>query len=354
MDEEALSWFVDDTVAKAVLSVPGVGRFERVGGVQREVRVEVNPTALAALGVTPGDISRALRQVQQESSGGKGQLGLSEQAVRTIATVRQAANLDALPVALANGRQVRLDQVAVVRDSIADRTTVALLNGVSAVGFKVYRAKGFDETRIVEGVTTALDRLKASDPSLTYTHVSGSVAYTQEQYRGSMHMLYEGGLLAVAVVFFFLRDWRATLIAATALPLSILPAFAAMSWLGYSLNIITLLALAVVVGILVDDAIVEIENIERHSRMGRHIEQAVSDAVTEIALAVTATTMSLVVVFLPTTFMSGVPGQGPGQGTLDALVPVERAMVPRPSKDNGARRPRHLPRIHRPRSVPPI
>ncbi len=308
MDEEALSWFVDDTVAKAVLGVQGVGRLERVGGVQREVRVEVNPTELAALGVTAADVSRALRQVQQESSGGKGQLGRLEQAVRTVATVRRAAELDALPIALGDGRQVRVDQLAIVRDGIADRTTAALLNGVPAVGFKVYRAKGFDETRIVEGVTAALDRLKASDQSLTYTHVSGSVAYTLEQYEGSMHMLYEGGLLAVVVVFFFLWDWRATLIAAAALPLSILPTFAAMFWLGYSLNIITLLALAVVVGILVDDAIVEIENIEHHSRMGKPIAQAVTAAVSEIALAVTATTMSLVVVFLPTTFMSGVPG----------------------------------------------
>ena len=327
MDEEALSWFVDDTVAKAVLGVVGVGRFERTGGVQREVRIEVNPTELAALGVTPGDISRALRQVQQESSGGKGQLGMSEQAVRTIATERQVSDFAALPVALADGRQVRLDQVASVRDGIADRTTIAQLNGIPAVGFKIYRAKGFDETRIVEGVAAALERLAADEPSLTYTHVSGSVAYTQEQYEGSMHMLYEGGLLAVVVVFFFLRDWRATLIAAVALPLSILPAFAVMSWLGYSLNIITLLALAVVVGILVDDAIVEIENIERHSRHGKPIGQAVSEAVAEIALAVTATTMSLVVVFLPTTFMSGVPGLFFKQFGWTAVVAVLASLV---------------------------
>ena len=327
MDEEALSWFVDDTVAKAALGVPGVGRFERIGGVQREVRIEVNPTELAALGVTPGDISRAVRQVQQESSGGKGQLGMSEQAVRTIATERQVADFAALPIALANGRQIRLDQVASVQDGIADRTTIAQLNGVSAVGFKIYRAKGFDEIRIVEGITAVLKRLAAAEPSLTYTHVSGSVAYTKEQYEGSMHMLYEGGLLAVVVVFFFLRDWRATLIAAVALPLSILPAFAAMSWLGYSLNIITLLALAVVVGILVDDAIVEIENIERHSRHGKPIAQAVSEAVAEIALAVMATTMSLVVVFLPTTFMSGVPGLFFKQFGWTAVVAVLASLV---------------------------
>jgi multidrug efflux pump subunit AcrB len=308
MNEEALSWFVDDTVDKAVLAVPGVGRFERIGGVQREVRIDVDPVRLAALGVTATDVSRALRQVQQESSGGQARLGGADQAVRTIATVRQASELEALPIVLPDGRQVRLDQVAIVRDDTAERTQAALLDGKPAVGFKIFRAKGFDETRIAIGVRAALQRLKVADPSLNYTQISGSVAYTLEQYRGSMDMLYEGALLAVVVVFLFLRDWRATLIVAAALPLSVLPAFAAMSWLGYSLNILTLLALAVVVGILVNDAIVEIENIERHSRMGKPIREAVGDAVTEIGLAVTATTMSLVAVFLPTALMGGIPG----------------------------------------------
>jgi multidrug efflux pump subunit AcrB len=308
MDEEALSWFVDDTVSKMVLGVPGVGRFERVGGVQREVRIEVDPVRLAALGVTAADVSRALRRVQQESSGGRGQLGEAEQSVRTIATVRQAADLAALPIALPSGRKVRLDQVASVHDTIAERAQAALLDGKPVVGFKIYRARGFDETRIAEGVRQALERLKAGDASLSFTPVSGTAGYTLEQYRGSMNMLYEGALLAVLVVWWFLRDWRTTLIAAAALPLSILPAFAAMFWLGYSLNTLTLLALAVIVGILVDDAIVEIENIERHRNMGKPIRQAAADAVTEIALAVIATTMSLVVVFLPTAMMSGVPG----------------------------------------------
>jgi multidrug efflux pump subunit AcrB len=308
MDEEALSWFVDDTVGKTVLGVPGVGRFERVGGVQREVRVEVDPVRLAALGVTAADVSHALRQVQQESSGGRGQLGEAEQSVRTIATVRQAVDLAALPITLPGGRKVRLDQVASVHDTIAERAQAALLDGKPVLGFKIYRAKGFDETRIAEGVRRALEQLKSAHASLSLTPVSGSVGYTLEQYQGSMRMLYEGALLAVLVVWWFLRDWRSTLIAAAALPLSILPAFAVMAWLGYSLNTLTLLALAVIVGILVDDAIVEIENIERHSHMGKPIRQAAADAVTEIALAVIATTMSLVVVFLPTALMSGVPG----------------------------------------------
>ncbi len=308
LNEEALSWFVDNTIAKTVLSVPGVGRFDRVGGVQREVRVEVDPVKLAALGITAGDVSRALQSAEQESSGGRGQLGMGEQAIRTIATVRQASELAALPIPLAGGRSIRLDQIASVHDTVAERAQAAFLDGKPVVGFKVFRAKGFDETAIAEGVNAALKKLQESNPGLTVTPLSGSVGYTLEQYKGSIDMLYEGALLAIVVVWAFLRDWRATLIAAAALPLSILPAFAAMYWLGYSLNTLTLLALAVIVGILVDDAIVEIENIARHAQMGKPIKKAAADAVTEIALAVVATTMSLVVVFVPTALMGGVPG----------------------------------------------
>ena len=308
MDEEALSWFVDDIVAKSVLGVTGVGRFERVGGVQREVLIEVDPTRMASLGISAGDISRALRQIQQESSGGRGQLGGQEQSLRTIATVRQAQELAALRITLPNGRVFRLDQVATIVDGAAERSQAALLDGKPAVGFNVYRARGFDEVTIAQEVQTALAALQQSDPSLEMTPISGTVEQTLEQYEGSMTMLFEGAILAVLVVWFFLRDWRATLVSAAALPLSILPAFAAMAWLGYSLNTVTLLALAVVVGILVDDAIVEIENIERHRHLGKSIREATEDAVTEIALAVTATTMTLVAVFLPTAMMSGIAG----------------------------------------------
>jgi multidrug efflux pump subunit AcrB len=327
MDEEALSWFVDDTVGKALLGVAGVGRFERVGGVQREVRVEVDPVALASLNATAGDVSRAVQRMQQDSSGGRGQLGGAEQSIRTVATVRQAADLAALPVILSDGRDVRLDQLAQVRDTIAERSQAALLDGKPVVGFNLYRAKGFDETRIAAAVDKAIAALKASDPSLTVTPVSSTVDYTLEQYHGSMQMLYEGALLAILVVWLFLRDWRATLVAAAALPLSILPTFAAMSLLGYSLNTLTLLAMAVIVGILVDDAIVEIENIERHRRMGKSVMKATSDAVTEIALAVMATTLTLVVVFVPTALMSGIPGLFFRQFGWTAVVAVLASLL---------------------------
>ncbi len=327
MDEEALSWFVDDSIGKAVLGVPGVGRFARVGGVQREVRIEVDPVRLASLGVTAADVSRALREVEQQSSGGRTQLGGNEQSVRTIATIRHAAELDGLPIALAGGRQVRLDQVATVRDDIAERTQIAMLNGQAVVGFQIYRAKGFDETKVAAQVQKTLDALTAAHPSLSFQLVTDNVEYTREQYEGSMDMLYEGALLAVLVVWFFLHDWRATLVAATALPLSILPTFAAMAWLGFSLDILTLLALAIVVGILVDDAIVEIENIERHRHMGKSRIKAAEDAVTEIALAVIATTMSIVAVFAPTAMMQGIPGMLFKQFGWTAVIAVLSSLL---------------------------
>ena len=261
MDEEALSWFTDDTVARAILGVPGVGRFERVGGVQREVQVNVDPVRLQALNVTAVDISRALKRVQQEASGGRGQLSGAEQGMRTIATVRQSSDLAALPIALADGRSIRLDQVADVIDTIAERTQAALLDGKPAIGFQVSRSKGYDETEIAAGVEQALAELRQKHVGLHVELIRSGVAHTHGQYRASMEMLYEGAFLAVLVIWWFLRDWRATLIGAAALPLSIIPTFAVMYWMGYALNGITLLALAVVVGILVDDAIVEVENI---------------------------------------------------------------------------------------------
>ena len=308
MDEEGLSWFVDDTIAKAVLAAPGVGSFARVGGVQREVRVDVDPVQLFALDVTVADVSQALQRVQREQSGGRGQLGTAEQSVRTIATVQTAQDLAALPLALANGRTLRLDQLATVTDGYAERTQAAVLDGKPVVGFQIIRARGFDDVSTAEGVRQAVDELLADHQGLVITEVATTVDFTLEQYEGSMQMLYEGALLAILVVWWFLRDIRATLVSAAALPLSIIPAFAAMHLFGFSLNTITLLAMAAIVGILVDDAIVEIENIVRHLRTGKPVQQAAEEAVTEIGLAVIATTATLVVVFLPTAFMSGIPG----------------------------------------------
>ncbi|WP_313342229.1 efflux RND transporter permease subunit [Stenotrophomonas sp.] len=305
---EPLSWFVDDTLDKALRGVPGVGRVERLGGVQREIRVEVEPLQLDALAVTASDVSRALGAVQRQASAAGVRLGGGEQALRTLATVNESAALADLMLPLPDGRHLRLGELATVTDGVRDRDQAALLDGTEVVGFHVYRARGSDETRTAEQVAAMLETLATSHPGLVFTPVANRVAYTLEQYHGSMQMLLEGAVLAVLVVAWFLRDWRATAVAAMALPLSILPTFAVMPWLGFSLNTLTLLALAVVAGILVDDAIVEIENIETHRRRGKSITVATADAVNEIALAVLATTLTLVVVFLPTALMPGIAG----------------------------------------------
>ncbi|MDB5781176.1 efflux RND transporter permease subunit [Caballeronia mineralivorans] len=327
LSEVQLSWFIDDTVSKAVLAVPGVAQFERVGGVTREVRIDVDPVKLASTGMTAVDLSRALRSMQVDASGGRGRWGSGEQSMRVLGTVAQAADLDRFPLTLADGRSISLDQVARVSDTVAEQTQSTRLGEHRVVGFRIYRAKGADETQIATRVEEALQTLRAADPALSLRQVSSTVDYTREQYKGSMDMLYEGAVLAVLVVWWFLRNSRATLAAAAALPLSILPTFAAMQWLGYSLNTLTLLALAVVIGVLVDDAIVEIENIERHAQMGKPILQAATDAVIEIALPVTATTLSLVAIFLPTAQMSGVPGLFFKQFGWTAVVAVLMSLL---------------------------
>ena len=310
MDDEALSWVVDNPVTRRMLAVRGVGAVTRVGGVDRELRVELDPMRMLSLGITAADVSRQLRQVQGEASGGRADIGGSEQSVRTLASVKSAAELGAMEIPLASGsRRVRLDQVATVTDTVAEIRSAALLGGKHVVGFEIVRSRGAGEVDVANGVRAQLELLKADHPDVQLTEAFNFVDPVEENFTGSMALLIEGAVLAVIVVWLFLRDWRATLVSAAALPLSIIPAFAAMYFMGFSLNVVTLLSLSLVVGILVDDAIVEIENIMRHLAMGKPPYEAAMEAADEIGLAVIATTFTLIAVFLPTAFMSGVPGK---------------------------------------------
>lgn len=309
MDDEALSWFVDNDISKTLLAVRGVGSVSRVGGVSREVRVDLDPNRLLAFNTTAADISRQLRQIQQEGSGGRTDFGGMEQSVRTIATVGSAKEIASLDITLSDGRRIRLDQVAHISDTVSQPRSAAFLNGEAVVGFEIVRALGYGELEVAAGVRAALQQVKQQKPDLQITEVFNLIDPVTENYDGSMQLLYEGALLAVIVVFLFLRDWRATFIAATALPLSVIPTFAVMHLMGFSLNTVTLLSLSLVIGVLVDDAIVEIENIERHLLMGKRPFQAAMEAADEIGLAVIATTFTLIAVFLPTAFMSGVIGK---------------------------------------------
>ena len=309
MDDEALSWFVDNTVAKMLLSVRGVGAVARVGGVSREVRVELDPARLLSLNATAADISRQLRKIQQDASGGRADIGGSEQSVRTIATVKSAGELADMEILLSDGRHIRLGQVAHISDTVAEKRSAALLNGKPVVGFEITRSRGAGEVEVANGVLVALAKLKADHPDIEITEAYNFVDPVIENYDGSMKLLIEGAALAVLVVWLFLRDWRATVVSAAALPLSAIPTFAVMYLMGFTLNVVTLLSMSLVVGILVDDAIVEIENIMRHLRMGKTPYQAAMEAADEIGLAVIATTFTLIAVFLPTAFMSGVAGK---------------------------------------------
>ncbi len=327
MDAESLSWFVDDTLKRRLLAVRGVGAVGRVGGVSREVLVALDPLKLQALGVTAATVSRQLRAVQIESAGGRADLGDAEQPLRTIATVQTAQQIGALQIPLSDGRSVRLDQVATVSDTVAEPRSAALLDGKPVIGFEVSRSRGASEVEVGAGVQRALDALLAEHPDLHLTRTADFVTIAQDEYDSSMRLLYEGAILAVVVVWLFLRNWRATIVSAVALPLSVIPAFIGMQMLGFSINVITLLALSLVVGILVDDAIVEVENIVRHLRMGKSPYQAAMEAADEIGLAVIATTFTLIAVFLPTAFMSGIAGRFFKQFGWTAALAVFASLV---------------------------
>ena len=327
IDDADLSWYVDNTVAKKLLSVPGVGAVKRVGGVTREIRVELDDARMAALRVSALDVSRMLRQVQKEAPGGRGDVSGAEQSVRTIATVHSAQELAKVDIPLGDGRHVRLDQVATVTDTVAEPRSEATQDGKKVVAFEVFRTKGASETQVANDSRAAVEELRKAHPTIEITQAIDNAEPVDENFDGSMELLYEGAILAVLVVWWFLRDWRATLVAASALPLSVLPAFLGMYWMGFTLNTVTLLSLALVVGVLVDDAIVEIENIERHLHMGKSPMQAALEAADEIGMAVIATTFALVAVFLPTAFMGGIPGKFFKQFGWAAVLAVLASLV---------------------------
>ena len=327
LDDQELSWFVDNAVAKRLLSVPGLGAVKRVGGVDREVRVELNDARMAALRVSALDVSRQLRNVQREAPGGRGDVSGAEQSVRTLATVASAQELGRMDIPLPDGRRVRLDEVATVIDSVSEPRSLAEQDGRKVVGFEVFRTRGASETEVAEGARAAVAELQKAHPNVVLKEVVDNAEPVQENFDASMEMLYEGAILAVLVVWWFLRDWRATFVAAAALPLSVIPAFLGQYLFGYTLNMVTLLSLALVVGVLVDDAIVEIENIARHLHMGKSPMQAALEAADEIGMAVIATTFSLVAVFLPTAFMGGIPGRFFKQFGWTAVLAILASLI---------------------------
>jgi len=309
MTVEQLSWFIDDRLNRRLMGIEGVSVVSRMGGVSREIRVELDPARMQAQGVTASQINAQLRSMNLNAAGGRAEIAGSEQSVRVVGSAITARQLGETQIALGGGRTIRLNAVANVRDQWAEQTSYGIQNGRQVVSFMIQKAKGYSDVTVYHAVREAMDELQREDPRVRYNLLFTPVKYIEMQYESSMRALVEGALLAVVVVFLFLRDWRATLISAIAIPLSAIPAFWFMDLLGFTLNMVTLLSLSLVAGVLVDDAIVEIENIVRHMRMGKSAYQASIDAADEIGLPVVATTFSIVAVFLPVSMMSGIIGQ---------------------------------------------
>jgi multidrug efflux pump subunit AcrB len=307
MTLEQLSWYVDNVVAKRLRGISGMAAVDRDGGVSREIRVILDPAKMQAFGVTAAQVNNELRQANTNAAGGRTEIAGSEQAVRVLGNAASAYQLGETQIAVSGGRTVKLSDLATVRDSYAEQRTLATMNGRQVTSFGIKRAKGASDVSVYDAVQEELTKLRAENPKVTFRELYSSVGQTKDQYHSAIAAMIEGALLAVLIVF--LRDWRATIISAIAIPLSAVPTFWVMSLLGFSLNFLTLMALSLVAGVLVDDAIVEIENIVRHMRMGKSAFQAAIDAADEIGLAVLATTMSIVAVFLPVGLMPGVSGQ---------------------------------------------
>jgi multidrug efflux pump subunit AcrB len=309
MTLEQLSWFVDDTVAKRLLAVPGMSTVSRSGGVDREIRVTLDPARMQSLGVTANQVNSALRQVNLNTAGGKAEIAGSRQSIRVLGNADTAYELSQSQISLDGNRTIKLSDIADVTDGFGEQRSITRQNGKQVVTFAITRAKGASDVSVYDAAEIQIKKIEDENPGIRFIQLTNSVTYTRAQYQSSMAAMIEGALLAIVVVFLFLRDWRATVISSIAIPLSAIPAFWFIDLLGFTLNQMSLLALGLVAGVLVDDAIVEIENIVRHMRMGKSAYQASIDAADEIGLAVVATTFSIVAVFLPVGLMPGVAGQ---------------------------------------------
>jgi hydrophobe/amphiphile efflux-1 (HAE1) family protein len=309
MTPEQLSWAIDNTITKRLLAISGVAQVQRIGGVDREIRVELDPGRMQALGLTAVQVNEQLRQLNMDAAGGRAQIGGGEQAIRVLGGAKTAEALGDTQIIVPGGKFVRLREIADVRDGIAEIRGIARLNGRSATAFGVFKARGASDVSTAKAVQVELDKILVENPALHLQVIFTTVEHTIATYHSSLEALVEGSILAVIVVWFFLRSWRATLISALAIPLSAIPTFAFIQFMGFTLNFITLLGLSLVAGVLVDDAIVEIENIVRHMRMGKSGFQAALDAADEIGLAVVATSFTIIAVFLPVSFMTGISGQ---------------------------------------------
>lgn len=305
-----LTDYADEVIKRRLDNIPGVGSAELVGAAEREIQIRLDPVRLAALDLSPQQVADQIGLANLELPAGRLVEGRRELVVRTMGRVEQVTDFEDVVVLTPHGRLLRLEEIATVSDTEAEPRSASRLNGLPAVGINITRQSGANTVEVAERVHAELDRLRLLlPPGMSITVARDYSTFIRDAVHDVLINIAYGGTLAVLVIFLFLSNLRSTLISALAIPTSIIATFTLMRAMGFTLNTMTLLGLSLAVGLLIDDAIVVIENIYRHLEMGKKPEAAAKDATSEIGLAVSATTFSIVVVFLPVAFMSGIVGQ---------------------------------------------
>ena len=309
---QAITKLLDDVIRPNLESAPGVGSVVLKGGQDREIRVELEQSKLQGVGLSVSGVSQMLRMESLDLPGGRITTGGREFAIRANGRFSSAADVENVVLtSRPDGTQIRVKDVGVVRDDVEEVRTITRLNGESAVLFDVQKQSGSNTVAVTDSVIAKLDLLR-SNPELNGVEIV--LVNEQAKYiRNNVHNLVEhlivGGLLAILVIFFFMLDVRSTLISSIALPTSVIATFFVVWILGFSLNLMTMLAITLAIGLLIDDSVVVRENIFRHLEMGADPMTAARKGTSEIALAVFATTMTIVAVFLPVAFMDGIIGR---------------------------------------------
>ncbi|MDO8375172.1 MAG: efflux RND transporter permease subunit, partial [Polaromonas sp.] len=306
---ELTNW-ADQVLKKRLENVRGVGSVSLVGGTRREINIYLNPQAMEALGVTADQVANAVRGENQDLPLGAIRSLAQERIVKVNARMERPEDFNRIIVARKGGTAVRLEQVATVKDGAQEIDSLALYNGQRTLLLSVQKSQDENTIGVVDGLTRAVAEMQAQLPPgvrlQTVTDGSRPIRVAVENVRRT---LIEGALLTVLIVFLFLNSWRSTVITGLTLPISVIGSFLFMNMFGFTINMITLMALSLCVGLLIDDAIVVRENIVRHAQMGKSAYAAAMDGTQEIGLAVLATTFSIVAVFMPIGFMGGIIGK---------------------------------------------
>jgi hydrophobe/amphiphile efflux-1 (HAE1) family protein len=305
-----LTDYVDDVIRPRLESITGVGAANIVGGAEREIQVRLDPERLRAFDITPLFVAAQLQVANVEIPAGRMIDGSQEWTVRTMGRFKSVDEMRDMVVFSPHGRKVRLGEIATVIDTEKEPTSTSRLDGKPSIGIEVRRQSGANTVRVADEVKAELARIERSLPAgMEVVIATDNSQFIRTSVDDVLHHVEWGGLLAVLVIFLFLANIRSTLISAIAIPTSIIATFTMMRLMGLTLNMMTLMGISLAVGLLIDDAIVIIENINRHIEMGKKPMQAAHDATDEIGLAVAATTFTIIVVFLPVAFMSGIVGR---------------------------------------------